>query len=94
MDIITEHDKQLAYLDKEILELEKQVQQPLSSVENFAIMVDKQLEDFFISEDELGLETINKLYVTCINDLFAEFEDLANRNGFEMPQIISGAVDD
>ncbi len=94
METITIHDKKLAALDVEIEELEKQISGKAALSEDFSGQVEKQMEKIFIQDGKPDPGLINKLYLNCIKDLFKEFEDLANRNGFEMTQSLTGGADD
>jgi len=94
MEIITEHDKKLAALDQEIQRIENQIAgKPLSS-EDLSNRVIKQMNDTLLQEEKSDSIVLNQFYAACIKNLYDNFEEIANRNGFEMPKIMAGAADD
>ncbi|MCP4670436.1 MAG: response regulator [Desulfobacula sp.] len=94
MEVITVHDKKLAVLDREIEEIEQHITEKPSSSKDFASKVIKQMEETLIQEDKPDSRIFNKFYAACIKNLYDEFEEIANRNGFEIFQTIAGATDE
>ena len=94
MEIITEHDKKLAALDKEIQVIENQIMVKPSSSEDFSKRVEKQMRDTLNQKGKTDSTVLNKFYAACIKNLYDNFEEIANRNDFEMSKIMTGAADD
>lgn len=81
----TVHQKALLHKDKEIDALKKRLN---SGFENRNYI--NEIEILLKDADMLEQEKINTLYAAIVVELFEQFQDIATRNGFEMPDNISG----
>ena len=79
------HQKAIIQRDKEIAELEKKLE---IGFENRNYI--NEIEALLKEKDMLEKEKVNTLYAATIAELFEQFQDIATRNGFEMPDHIPG----
>jgi response regulator RpfG family c-di-GMP phosphodiesterase len=96
MENITSYDKTLENLDLQIDALEQQITDaPSTSLsKKHSDKIIQQMQEVLIKKDKPDPVIIDKFYKCCIKNLYDEFEDIANRNGFEMPQTIAGAANE
>ena len=87
-------NKKLADLNQESKKLEQQISNESSSSPNDFSQIAAQMQKIIINESKPDMELIDKFYTYCINNLYEEFEDIANKNGFEMPQVMKGDLDE
>lgn len=79
------HKKALRQRDREIAALKKRLAQGferrsyISDIE--AVLREKEL---------LETDKLNRLYMAIMEELFEQFQDIATRNGFEMPEQVHG----
>lgn len=71
--------------DKEIAELKKRLDMGFEN-RNYI----NEIEALLKERDLLENEKLNTLYAATIAELFEQFQDIATRNGFEMPNTIPG----
>ena len=79
------HKKTIAKLDKEIEALNKRLD---IGFENRDYI--KEVEATLKEKNMLSENKLNTLYAALVEDLFQQFQDIATRNGFEMPTQIQG----
>jgi response regulator RpfG family c-di-GMP phosphodiesterase len=79
------HQKAIIQKDKEIAELNKRME---IGFENRNYI--NEIEALLKENNLLEKETIDTLYAAAVAELFEQFQDIATRNGFEMPENIPG----
>lgn len=79
------HLKAIAQKDKEIAGLTKKLEIGFEN-RNYISEIEVILKD----RDMLEQERLNTLYAAIVGELFEQFQDIAARNGFEMPARIPG----
>lgn len=79
------HKKTITQLDKEIADLNKRLD---IGFENRDYI--KEVEMVLKEKNMLDEKKLNTLYAALLDDLFQQFQDIATRNGFEMPEHIQG----
>lgn len=79
------HQKAIVQRDKEIAELKKRLEVGFEN-RNYI----NEIEALLKERDLLEKEKLNTLYAATIAELFEQFQDIATRNGFEMPNTIPG----
>ncbi|MEA2060792.1 MAG: response regulator [Thermodesulfobacteriota bacterium] len=80
-DSTARHKQALALLDKEISDLNRQSTEALKSRDFLG-----EIETVLKTEKMLTREKINKLWSAAISELFEQFQDIAARNGVEIPE--------
>lgn len=80
-----DHQKAIAHLDKEVDQLKKGLE---TGYENHNSL--KEIQGLLMETDMLEKEKINTLYAAMISELFVQFQEIAAKNGFEMPGTIPG----
>lgn len=80
------HQLAIIQRDKEISQLKKRLE---AGFENRNYI--SEIEAFLQEEKILENENLNTLYFAIISEFFAQFQDIAAKNGFEMPDNIPGA---
>ncbi len=81
----TVHKKAIVQRDKEIAALENKLDVGFEN-RNYINEIEAMLRD----NQMLEKEKLNTLYGAIISELFEQFQDIATRNGFEMPDNIPG----
>lgn len=79
-DSTVNHKKTLETLDKEIMELNK------TADRGFDRDHLSEIETIFKEKEMLTTEKMNSFYAVVVSELFEQFQDIAARNGFEMPE--------
>ncbi|MCG8615568.1 MAG: response regulator [Desulfobacterales bacterium] len=79
------HHKAISQRDKEIANLKKKLEIGFEN-RNYINEIEVMLKE----HDMLEQEQINTLYAAIVAELFEQFQDIATRNGFEMPTQIPG----
>ncbi|MCG8634042.1 MAG: response regulator [Desulfobacterales bacterium] len=79
------HQKAIVQRDKEIAKLKKRLEIGFEN-RNYINEIETMLREHEILEQE----KINTLYAAIVAELFEQFQDIATRNGFEMPDNIPG----
>ncbi|MFO7884825.1 MAG: response regulator [Desulfobacteraceae bacterium] len=80
-DSTARHKKTLALLNKEMADLNRQSAEELKTRDFLG-----EIEAVLKVENMLTSEKINKLWAAAISELFEQFQDIAARNGFEIPE--------
>jgi len=79
------HQKAIAQLNGEIDDLNKRLDRGFEN-RNYV----NEIEALLSEKNMLDEDTVNSLYLAIIGELFQQFEDIAARNGFEMPEKVLG----
>ena len=79
------HQKAITHLDQEILQLKKRLE---TGQENRNYL--QEIQVLIMETNMLEKEKINTLYAAMISGLFEQFQEIAAKNGFEMPGTIPG----
>jgi response regulator RpfG family c-di-GMP phosphodiesterase len=79
------HQRAIIQRDKEIEQLKKRLE---IGFENRNYI--NEIEALLKENNLLEKEKLNTLYAAIMAELFEQFQDIATRNGFEMPDTISG----
>ncbi|MBU1341468.1 MAG: response regulator [Proteobacteria bacterium] len=79
------HKKAIIQKDKQILELNKRLERGFEN-RNYI----NEIEALLKEKQLLDQGKLNSLYVAIIAELYEQFQDIATRNGFEMPESIPG----
>ncbi|MCP3943995.1 MAG: response regulator [Desulfobacteraceae bacterium] len=79
------HKKAILQRNKEIEQLTKRLE--IGFVDRNYI---NEIETLLKESDLMEEEKLNTLYIAIISELFEQFQDIAARNGFEMPDNIPG----
>ncbi len=79
------HKKAIVQKDKQIKELNARLSKGFENRDYINEIEALLKEQQMVSEDKL-----NMLYVALISELYEQFQDIATRNGFEMPENIPG----
>ncbi|MEH0020290.1 MAG: response regulator [Desulfobacter sp.] len=79
------HKKAVLQKDKEIKKLKSRLE---IGFENRNYI--NEIEALLREHDMLEQEKLNSLYAAIVSELFEQFQDIATRNGFEMPESIPG----
>ncbi len=89
-----ECEKQIAALDKEIAEREKETRNTDVSEPKAVPFSLEKLESLLKEADMLDPEGLDSLYAATVRELYERFRDTAGRNGFEMPEAAEGKADE
>ncbi|NOX33694.1 MAG: response regulator [Deltaproteobacteria bacterium] len=79
------HQKAIIQKDKQIAELKDRLEKGFEN-RNYI----NEIEALLKGKQMLEQEKLNSLYAAVIAELYEQFQDIATRNGFEMPQNIPG----
>ncbi len=79
------HKKAIVQKDKQIKELNSRLTKGFENRDYINEIEALLKEHQMVSEDKL-----NMLYVALLSELYEQFQDIATRNGFEMPETIPG----
>jgi response regulator RpfG family c-di-GMP phosphodiesterase len=79
------HQQAIIQRDKEIKQLKKRLEAGFES-RNYI----DEIETLLNENNLLEKEQLNTLYAAIMAELFEQFQDIATRNGFEMPDTIPG----
>ncbi|MBU0971972.1 MAG: response regulator [Proteobacteria bacterium] len=79
------HQRAIVQRDKEIEQLKKRLETGFQN-RNYI----NEIEILLRENDLLGTDKLNTLHAAIIAELFEQFQDIATRNGFEMPDNIPG----
>ncbi len=79
------HQKNIDELNREIEQLESQIKIQSENMRKDNTI--EEIEALLKQNDMLDEKKINSLYIELLKDLFEQFQDIAARNGFEMPEI-------
>jgi response regulator RpfG family c-di-GMP phosphodiesterase len=79
------HQKAILQKDKQISELKARLEKGFEN-RNYVNEMEALLKD----KNMLEQGRLNSLYAAIIAELYEQFQDIATRNGFEMPEIIPG----
>ena len=79
------HKKAILQKDKQIKELKARLEKGFEN-RNYVNEIEALLE----ANRLMDKEKLNSLYAAIIGELFEQFQDIATRNGFEMPDTIPG----
>lgn len=94
METLIIQKEQLSALDNELKDLESLISDTSrSSLDDFSQQALTLLETFFFTEGTEDLERIHHFFSASVQEMFHAFEDVANRNGFEMPPVRPGEKD-
>lgn len=80
------HKKAIIQKEKQIKELKARLERGFEN-RNYI----NEMEALFEEHNVMEAEKLNSLYVALIAELYEQFQDIATRNGFEMPENIPGA---
>ena len=80
------HKKAIVQKDKQIAQLKARLEKGFES-RNYI----NEMETLLKENQLLEPDKINSLYTTIVAELYEQFQDIAVRNGFEMPDKIPGA---
>lgn len=81
----TVHKKAIMQKEKQIKELKARLTKGFEN-RNYINEIEALLQDSQL----LKKDKLNSLYVAIVSELFEQFQDIATRNGFEMPENIPG----
>ncbi len=93
MEATKSHNKTVHKLDKEIEQLEKDIQEILDQPPIKPDIVSPEIEKHIMDGSNVNPENIHSLFSETIQALHGQFTELAHRNGFEMPLIKSDEKD-
>lgn len=79
------HQKAIIQKDKQIEELNRRLERGFKN-RNYINEIEKLLNE----KNMLAKEKMDSLYVAVIAELYEQFQDIATRNGFEMPETMPG----
>ena len=79
---------ELETLDREVGSLEDELKRTASHTSRLCESIIPEIENEFASLGKPDTEMMGRIYMRCIQMLYNDFEDLANRSGFSMPQPI------
>ena len=79
------HKKAILQKDKQIKELKVRLEKGFEN-RNYI----NEMESLLQEQQLLNKEKLNSLYIAVVAELFEQFQDIATRNGFEMPEHIPG----
>ena len=79
------HQKAIVQKDKQVAELNARLEKGFEN-RNYI----NEMEALLKKNQLLDNEKLNSLYVAVITELYEQFQDIATRNGFEMPEDIPG----
>jgi response regulator RpfG family c-di-GMP phosphodiesterase len=80
------HQKAIVQKNKQIEELNARLERGFEN-RNYI----NEIEALLKEKDMLSKEKMDSLYVAILAELYEQFQDIATRNGFEMPETIPGA---
>jgi DNA-binding NtrC family response regulator len=86
MSAVKKHEEKILELDKIRAELREQLDLKPETAEYGTLQMLKKMAPVFISQGKLDAEKLNRFYSGIMKTMAAEFDELANRNGFEMPE--------
>lgn len=87
---LEQHEKKIAELDREIEALQRPGKQKNQSSQQIYAAAFEQVKTLFFQKETPDTRKAERFCLWCISQIYKEFEDLALRNGFEMPIIQSG----
>jgi len=79
------HQKAIIQRDKEIEQLKKRLE---TGFENRNYI--NEIETLLTESNLMEKEKLNTLYAAIMSELFEQFQEIATRNGFEMPDHLPG----
>jgi len=79
------HKKAIIQKDKQIKELNARLTKGFENRDYI-----NEIEALLKEQQMVGEDKLNMLYVALISELYEQFQDIATRNGFEMPENIPG----
>ncbi len=79
------HKKKIAQKEKQISELNAKIEKGFEN-RNYI----NEMETYLKEKQMLDQGKLNSLYIAVIAELYEQFQDIATRNGFEMPENIPG----
>lgn len=79
---------ELETLDREVGSLEDELKRTASHTSSLCESIIPEIENEFASLGKPDTEMMDRIYMRCVQMLYNDFEDLANRSGFSMPQPI------
>lgn len=79
------HQKAIVQKDKQIDELNSRLERGFEN-RNYI----NEIESLLKEKNMISKEKMDSLYVAIIAELYEQFQDIATRNGFEMPETIPG----
>jgi response regulator RpfG family c-di-GMP phosphodiesterase len=87
MSAVKQHEETIVELDKTLAQLQKQIDTQPETQEYGRQQILEQMAPVFMGQDKLDAEKLNQFYWSIVKTMAAEFDELANRNGFEMPEL-------
>lgn len=81
------HNEEIKKLENQILEIKEQINAAGESPENDMKDLPRQIGNFIDSENGPDTKRIQELYKATLRSMFAQFDELAQRKGFDMPAI-------
>jgi response regulator RpfG family c-di-GMP phosphodiesterase len=94
MENVNSYNQEIEKLDRQIKIFEKQIRAETPTFEAFSDQIITQMEEAVLKNDQIDPEKINHFYSCCIKTIYKEFDEMAMRNGFEMPHTIAGDAHD
>jgi hypothetical protein len=79
------HQKAIIQKDKQVDELNSRLERGFEN-RNYI----NEIEALLKEKNMISKEKMDSLYVAIIAELYEQFQDIATRNGFEMPDTIPG----
>lgn len=87
MEATKSHDKDLKQLDAEIKEIEKIIKSISAPESDSPEDLIEQIKAFVSSESGIDTKKTQTLFNLAIQSLYEQFNEMAQRNGFEMPDL-------
>ncbi|MCP3871728.1 MAG: response regulator [Desulfobacteraceae bacterium] len=85
MEATKDHNKQIQELDHEIHKIDESIKDISSRDSISSNIVIKEIENNAKGVQNIDIKKLENIFSTTISELYSQFKDLSNRNGFEMP---------
>lgn len=86
MELTAAHEKEIQLLDREIREIESQINATPSPIEILPEPMLDRVTSHLTSHGAVDLQKITELYLACARLIHDEFRDLAKQRGIDMPR--------